>query len=160
MQSPNKSATPIYADLHCRQRAQNADVAQRIAGLVYRGFRDEGAMGKVRIAQDAAERLGADRTVANMFVTVKFASLRRLRVIAVPHLHSLCAEAFVNPCDCLFVTFSGHNVVSRDVRVTGVQADVDRRTTIKHVEQIGYLIQFAAHAELAACGVFNEDTEL
>lgn len=59
----------------------------------------------------------------------------------------------------VFVAFGRDEVVAGDVGVTGIQAYVDGGASVEEVDEVGDLVEGAAHGEFGAGGVFDEDAE-
>jgi len=69
------------------------------------------------------------------------------------------AYRLVQVCQRLSQTRLAHNVISRDMRVTGVDAGADGNQPAQPFQDLGNLLKAPAERILRAGGVFDEDGE-
>jgi hypothetical protein len=78
------------------QLLQRFNIPTVVAGLVDRGFGDEGSVCEAKIVQQDAERLFADGSLPDLLVAIEFLAAAGLGVVAVNHLHMAQADGCID----------------------------------------------------------------
>ena len=113
-------------------------------------------MRKPGIVQQAAESCRTQGALTDMLVAIKLRSHCGLRIVAMPHAYRLRSDRVGNLRHRGVIPFRRHKVIARDMRVTGIEADGDGRTSLQRLYQLGNLLEAAAERKLSPCGVLNQ----
>src|SRR5271157_2034507 len=138
---------------------EHIDVPTVVSRLVNGGFGDEGSMREAQIIEQNPESPFADGSFADVLVAVELRSASGLGVVTVDDSHVVQANGCVEMLQRFVDTFFSNNVVSGDVRVTGVDAGGDGDNAAETVDNVGDLLEAAPEGEFGAGGIFNKDSE-
>ncbi len=114
-------------------------------------------MGCARIVQQPAKRLQPNGSLPDMLMPVQLRSAGRLGVIAVPHTHVLEAHSRIELLQCLFKPVAGRHVVTRHVRMAGIDASRHRHVFSQPLHQFRDLLEAAAEGIFRTRGIFNRN---
>ena len=134
-------------------------VGEVVERLVDGGFGEKGGVRGARVIQEAAKRLQADASPANVLVTVETGGALGFGVVAMPDGNVAETDGGIEVVHRLPVSGEADEVVSGDVGVAGVDAGGDGHERTEEGEQLGNLLEAAAKRILGAGGVLNQDGE-
>src|SRR5690348_12117427 len=101
---------------------QRADGAFLVAWLVHRRLCDESAMLESGVVQQAAKRLRPDGPLPDVLMAIQPRPAGRLGIVAMPHPHAVKTDGRARLPHGFLVPRIGHNVISRDMCMAGIQA--------------------------------------
>src|SRR5579863_6453243 len=130
------------------QPLQGANIALFIAVVIDRRLRNEGAMGEAGIVEQAAERLFADGSFADVLVAIEPGAARGLGVVAMPHPHWIEANRSFNLDHRVLVAIGGYDVITGHMGMTGIEADRYRRMITQQHHKFGHLVEAASQGTL------------
>src|ERR1035441_4943492 len=104
-------------------------------------------------------RFLADHSLPDLLMPVELRSPRRSGVIAVPDLDVIQPDGGIEMLQRHIEPFFADNVVSRCVRVAGVNARSHRNRAPQTLQNLRHLLEAAAQRELRSSRVFDQDCQ-
>src|SRR5438270_632529 len=116
-------------------------------------------MCKPEIIQQDSERLLADRSLPDMLMPIQLGSAGSFRIVTVPDLHPVQADGRIEMLQRLKDAFFADDVVSGDMRVTGIDACGYRHDSVQPEENLGDLLEASSQRKLGSGGIFNQNRQ-
>src|ERR1035438_362828 len=137
VKSTGTKSKSAKTELRLNKARQHAHIPLLVAGLVHRGFGNEGGVGKALVVEQPPEGLNAYRSLADRFVPVELGAAFGFGVVAVPNAHRIEAHRGAGLPHRLRVAFGGDQIVAGHVGVASIQAHAHRRGRSQPLHQLG-----------------------
>ena len=140
------------------KRSEHREVFEVGAGVVVRGFEDEGSVFQLWVTRDTAQGFGADVTLADVPVAIDAGVVNGARVVEVNGADVLDSHGLLHPLNQRSETIFLADVMTGSKGVRRVEANAERDFRTQLHDQ-GEMFEAVADAVALPGGVFQQDAQ-
>src|ERR1700722_20814468 len=138
---------------------EGVDIPAVVAGLIDRGFSDEGDMSEARVVEENAEWFAADGTFSNVLMAVELRSSRSLGVVAMDDFHMVQANGRIEMLQGLLDALFADEVIAGDVGVAGINAGGNGDDATEGAYDFADFLDAPSEREFGPGGILDEDRQ-
>ena len=138
---------------------ESSDVAAIVARLIDGRFENEGAAGKKRVIQDAAEGFEADFALTDMFVTIHARTVMGFRIVDVDDVYAIEADSAINRLQRGFESFGSAQIPSGRESMRGINANAEGKIGCR-VQDGAQLFEARADGSSLPGRIFQQDFQV